>query len=98
MRFDALWPGAPSLRFLQGREAILLVRLLDRSVMLTFPPPPFARGAKDGALCFLIVQADQKQSLSQPRDYFPFAVVLKYKVGVVPSVFRNMEMNALGVL
>ncbi len=34
--------------------------------------------------------------------YFPFALVfvlvLKYKVGVVPSVFRNMEMKALGVL
>ena len=30
--------------------------------------------------------------------YFPFVRVLKYAVGVVPNVFLNMEMNALGVL
>ena len=28
----------------------------------------------------------------------PLAVNLKYDVGVVPSVFRNIEMNELGVL
>ena len=39
--------GAPSLRFLQGREAMLSAQLLDRSVMLTFPLPPFAKSAKD---------------------------------------------------
>jgi hypothetical protein len=30
--------------------------------------------------------------------YFVFASVLKYDVGVVPSAFLNIEMNALGVL
>jgi hypothetical protein len=29
---------------------------------------------------------------------FALSSVLKYAVGVVPSVFLNMEMNALGVL
>ena len=30
--------------------------------------------------------------------YLSLASVLKYSVGAVPSVFPNMEMNALGVL
>jgi len=29
---------------------------------------------------------------------YPLASALKYAVGVVPNVFLNMEMNALGVL
>ncbi len=31
-------------------------------------------------------------------NYWLFAAALKYNVGVVPSVFLNIEMNALGVL
>jgi len=33
-----------------------------------------------------------------PEVNHDLGVVLKYAVGVVPSAFRNIEMNALGVL
>jgi hypothetical protein len=38
-----------------------------------------------------------RQQMDRKR-YFAFTSVRKYDVGVVPRVFRNMEMKALGVL
>ena len=38
------------------------------------------------------------RNVMDTRRYLPFASALKYDAGVVPKVFLNMEMNALGVL
>ena len=39
-----------------------------------------------------------KNWLPELSGYWSFVADLKYNVGVVPSAFLNMEINALGVL
>jgi hypothetical protein len=52
-------------------------------------PPNFNEGDVTGE--FVVTRCYPRSAASYPDD-------LKYNVGVVPSVLRNMEMNALGVL
>jgi hypothetical protein len=44
------------------------------------------------------IEVAPKRIISLTSNYRLFTAALKYNVGVVPNVFLNMEMNALGVL
>jgi hypothetical protein len=46
----------------------------------------------------MIARVLQFRDATDRRADLPFASVLKYNVGVVPKVFLNMEIKALGVL
>ena len=62
-------------------------------------------GRQSGVFCkslgrssYSSAQKNGRFPYETPGSYFPWALVLKYAVGVVPNVFLNIEMNALGVL